>query len=99
MADSNDNNRAPLKGLIDKLMRAYNLDGRMDEMNIINNWEKIMGKAVANRTKKVSFRNRIMYLELDSSVMREELQNGKSIVILRVNEYAKKNLIEDVYFS
>ncbi len=94
----NSKNDAPLKDLIDKFMRAYNLDGRMEEMNITNNWEKIMGKAVANRTKKISFQNRVMYLQLDSSVMRDELLNGKTIIIMRVNEFAGKPLIDDIYF-
>ena len=48
---SEKNNDAPMKGLVDRFMKAYGLDGKMEEMNIVNNWEELMGKAVANRTK------------------------------------------------
>jgi predicted nucleic acid-binding Zn ribbon protein len=93
------NNERPLEGLVDSIMKAYRLDGKMEEMNIVNNWEELMGKAVSNRTKRVLIRNKTLILELDSSVMREELQSSKTILIQKVNEFAKKEVITDVWFS
>ena len=92
-------NEAPLKDLVDKLMRAYNLDGRMKEMNIINNWEQIVGPAIYRRTDSVKINNRKLILVLKSSVMREELMSIKSELIQRVNEFAKENVVDDVWFS
>lgn len=96
----NDGNQdGPLKDLIDRFMKAYRLDGKMEEMNIVNNWEKIMGKAVANRTKRVLIREGVLILEIDSSVMREELLAGKSLLIAKVNDFAQKQVVKDVWFS
>ncbi len=58
-----------------------------------------MGKAVSNRTKRVLIRNKTLILEIDSSVMREELQSGKSLLIAKVNDFAGKEVITDVWFS
>lgn len=98
---SKDNNRdpKPLSGLVDRFMKAYGLEGKMEEMNIINNWEEIMGKAIANRTKSVRIHEKVLYIDLDSSVMREELQNAKSVIIQKVNEYAGKDLIMNVWLG
>jgi hypothetical protein len=54
---------------------------------------------VANRTKSISVRNKTLYITMDSSVMRDELSYGKSIIIERVNQQAGCELITDVWFG
>ena len=96
---SEENKDQPLKGLIDKFLRAYNLDGRMDEMNIVNNWSELVGHNIASRTKKVSIKNRILYLELDSAVMRDELKQHKTVILQKVNTFANKKLVDDLWLT
>ena len=50
-------------------------------------------------TKKIFIQNQVLHLSLDSSVMRDELMQGKSIIIQRVNETAGCVMIRDVWFS
>jgi hypothetical protein len=89
----------PMKELIDKLMRAYQLQGKLSEMDVLAKWEEMMGKAVSTRTERIRIQNKILYLKLNSSVMRDELQHGKSIIIQRVNETAGFEIVEDVWFE
>lgn len=96
---SRDNNGIPLKDLVGRFMKAYGLEGKMEEMNIINNWEEIMGKAIANRTKSVRIHEKVLYIDLDSSVMRDELQSAKSVIMQKVNEYAGKDLVMNVWLG
>lgn len=101
--DWNENKRqgeaAPMKDLVDKLMRAYQLDGKLLEMEVLNKWEEMMGKAVSFRTTSLKISNRVLYITLNSSVMRDELQHGKQVIIERVNQTAGKSLIDDVWFA
>jgi len=100
MADRKlDKNQHLLGDLVNKLMKAYRLDGRMKEMDVIAAWPEMMGIAVANRTKSISIRNKTLYITMDSSVMRDELSYGKSIIIERVNQQAGCELITDVWFG
>jgi len=103
MSEWNENKRTgestPMKEVIDKLLRAYQLQGKMTEMEVLSKWEEMMGKAVALRTTHLSIRDRILYLTLNSSVMRDELQHGKQIIIERVNQQAGFRIIEDVWFA
>lgn len=92
-------NEAPLSEVIDKLLRAYRLDGKMKELDIIDAWPEMMGTAVAHRTKEISIRNKILYLTMDSSVMRDELSYGKQVIIQRINEKAGFEMIRDVWFG
>ena len=100
MADRKlDKNQHLLGDLVNKLMKAYRLDGRMKEMDVITAWPEMMGIAVANRTKSISIRNKTLYITMESSVMRDELSYGKSIIIERVNQQAGCELITDVWFG
>ena len=90
---------APLGDIVDKLMKAYRLDGKLKEIDVLNKWEEMMGKAVALRTRSLHINGKVLFLELDSAVMREELLNGKSIIIQRINEAAGHALIKYVWFK
>lgn len=88
-----------LGDVINRLLKAYRLDGKMKELDVLGAWEEMMGKAVAIRTSNIYIKNRILYLSIDSSVMRDELANAKQIIIERVNQKAGKDYITDVWFS
>lgn len=92
-------NEAPLKEVIDRWLKAYKLDGKMKEIEIVNAWPDLMGTAVAHRTKEISIRNKTLYLKMESSVMRDELAHGKSIIIQRINEHAGFEIINDIWFA
>lgn len=92
-------NETNLGEVISKLMKAYRLDDKLKEIDLLSKWEEMMGRAVALRTNNLAIKNKILYLQIDSSVMREELQYGKTIIIQRVNEYAGFPIINDVWFS
>lgn len=89
----------PLKEVIDKMLKIYNLEGKIKEMDVIEAWPELMGPAVARRTKSIYLKGQKLHVTIDSSVMREELFKGKQIIIDRINEYAGKALINDVWFS
>lgn len=92
-------NEAPLKEVLDRWLKAYGFESKMKEMDVINAWPELMGIAVANRTSKISIRNKTLYLKMDSSVMRDELLHGKNIIIERLNQHAGKEIITDVWFG
>jgi hypothetical protein len=94
-----NSNQTTLGEAISKLLKAYRLDGKMKELDIINAWPELMGIAVANRTKHIQIRNKTLILQMDSSVMREELAHGKQIIIDRVNEKAGIEIITDIWFG
>lgn len=92
-------NEAPLKDVIDRWLKAYRLDGKMKEMDIIDAWPEMMGTAVANRTRQLTIKNQTLYLKMDSAVMRDELSHGKQVIIERINQKAGFKMINDVWFG
>jgi predicted nucleic acid-binding Zn ribbon protein len=92
-------NQSTLGEVIDKLMKAYRLDRKLKEMDVIQAWGEMMGLAVANRTKNIQIRNKTLFLTMDSAVMRDELSYGKEVIIQRVNEKAGFEMITNVFFG
>lgn len=99
MSDNRKKNETSLGDAINRLMKAYRLDGKMNELTVINSWEELMGGAVASRTDKIVIKDEVMYLTLNSSVMRDELAHGKQVIIERVNQKAGFEMIKDVWFG
>jgi hypothetical protein len=94
-----NSNQATIGELIEKLMKAYRLDGKLKEMDVLQSWEEMMGKAIATRTKNIYIKNKTLFLTIDSSVMRDELSHGKTIIIQRVNDKAGFEIINDIFFA
>jgi predicted nucleic acid-binding Zn ribbon protein len=94
-----DSDEKPLGQIVGKIMKAYGLEKRMKEMDILKGWPEMMGIAVANRTTNLRITNRVLYISMDSAVMREELLNGKQIILQRVNDFAGESIIDDVWFQ
>lgn len=92
-------NEKHLGDVIDKLLKAYKLEDKMKELDLLEAWPDLMGKAVAHRTKSIEIKNQKLLLTIDSSVMREQLHIGKQVIIQRVNEFMGKEVIRDVWFS
>ncbi|MBM3452517.1 MAG: DUF721 domain-containing protein [Bacteroidetes bacterium] len=89
----------PLGQIVSKIIKAYGLEKRMKEMDVLNGWSEMMGIAVSNRTTNLKINNRILYITMDSAVMREELLNGKQIILQRVNDFAGEKIIDDIWFQ
>ena len=93
-------NEAPLKDVIDRWLKAYRLDGKMKELDVIDAWPEIDGDSRCTPDKgNQVFATSTLYLKMDSSVMRDELAHGKEVIIQRVNEKAGYQMINDVWFG
>lgn len=92
-------NSANMKTLIDKLIRSYGLESKMQELDVMSEWENIVGKMIARHTKDIQIRNKILYITLDSAPLKHELLMSKTRIIELVNEKSGKQLVEDVFIK
>lgn len=92
-------NQQNLKEVVDRLMRAYNLSDRLLQLDLMDRWEEMMGKAISKRTRELYFKEGILYIKLDSSVLREELMMGKSKMLKLLNDQLGEEKIRDIFFQ
>ena len=86
----------PLKDAISKLLDRYRLAEPLARFDIVNSWEQIMGKMIANHTLKVYIRGKKIYIHVDSSALRNELEYSQTTIIKLVNQHAERAIIDEV---
>jgi predicted nucleic acid-binding Zn ribbon protein len=81
---------------IQDYIREMKLEGKLNEINLINSWEEIVGKAIASRTSKLYIRDYILYVHLTSSVVRNELLMLRQALKEKLNEKVGAEVIKDI---
>ena len=82
--------------LLDEFVRKNNLQKGLAEYRIQKSWNELLGKSVALSTKSMYIKDRILFVKLHSSVIRNELTLIKDDLIRRLNESAGAEVIDDV---
>lgn len=89
-------NDVTIKEAIEKMLDVYRLRRKFDETALIAAWPKLMGNAIANRTKQLYIRDRKLFIRVESSVIKNEILLMRSQVIARMNEHVGQVVIEDL---
>jgi hypothetical protein len=82
--------------IISSILKANGLEDKLAETLLIQSWEEILGKSVSRLTKGMYIKNRILFVSLNSSVVRSELMMIKKDILIRLNEKAGKSVIDDI---
>lgn len=77
-------------------VREMNLEGKLNEVNLINSWEEIVGKAISSRTSKLFIKDHVLHVHLNSSVVRNELLMLREALKDKLNERAGSVIIKDI---
>jgi predicted nucleic acid-binding Zn ribbon protein len=72
------------------------LGGKLSEVGIINSWEEIVGKAISSRTTRIYIKDHILYVHLNSSVVRNELLMLREVLKEKLNAKAGTEVIKDI---
>src|SRR5689334_13213371 len=84
----NQANTVHIGDAIQELLNTYHIKSKFDEANLVQSWERLVGKPVAKRTKKVVVRNKVLFVELDSPGMKHDLNlHKKQILELFAREF------------
>ncbi len=82
--------------LLDQFIRANHLEKGLAEYRVRKAWNELLGISVSRATKSLYIKDRILFVKLHSSVLRNELSMMKSDIILRLNESAGSEVVEDI---
>lgn len=88
-----------MKSSVQNFLEAMGIDQKMHEASVLAKWEEIMGGAVERRTEKKYIKNRVLYVELNSSVMRDELMRDRTKIIEKINKVAGIDIIDSIYLA
>ncbi|MBN1250885.1 MAG: DUF721 domain-containing protein [Bacteroidales bacterium] len=89
-------NATTLGQAIRAYLKALGLDNKLKERSLINSWEETLGKNVANATSNIYIYDQKLFVELNSSIIRNELFMMKSAIMDSLNKKAGEIIIKDI---
>ena len=90
----------PQQSLADALksfLQKNDLQKGIDQVDIAQAWNEVLGPGVARYTRSVRLRGGVLTVQLNSSVLREELSLGQSKIIALLNEHMGRDLVEELH--
>ncbi len=61
-----------------------------------NAWKTVMGDGIMSYTTGINYRGSTLFIDLSSSVLREELMYGRSKIVENLNTHLGEELIEKI---
>lgn len=89
-----NNDHISIADALKEFVETNNLEKGLDKVNVVDAWGKLMGNGVNHYTTAVQLERNTLYVQLSSSVLREELSYGKEKIIVMLNEELGKDIIK-----
>jgi len=81
---------------VNDYIKEMHLDVKLNEVSVINSWEETVGRAISSRTTKIFIRDHVLYVHLNSSVVRNELLMLREALKEKLNQKAGSEVIKDI---
>jgi predicted nucleic acid-binding Zn ribbon protein len=72
------------------------IGSKLKEAGAVASWENIVGKAIASRTTRIYIKDSVLFVHLNSSVVRNELMMIREGIRERINREAGSEIIRDI---
>jgi hypothetical protein len=89
-------NLIKLGDAIAQLFSEEKLDEKYSIFAIRNGWEGIVGKTVAKHTTQINYNAGVLFVSIDSDVIRNEMAYSKNDLIEKINKFVGKRLIKEL---
>lgn len=83
---------------IRELLKAYRLEGRYNSTELINRWPEIVGKTIANRTSRIFVKNDVLFVEVNSAPLKQELNLNKNRILHLIEEKMGNDVVKEIIF-
>jgi predicted nucleic acid-binding Zn ribbon protein len=81
---------------IREMLNSYRLSHKYDEANLIESWERLVGKPIAKRTRKIYIKDKILFVEFDSPTMRHDFSMHKAAVLEMFRKEFGEGIITEI---
>ena len=91
-------NTQPLSDILREYIQEMKIEHKLREMDVIGAWEPLLGKTIARYTRNLRIVNRVLYVEISSSVVKNELIMMREEICRKLNEHAGDDVIDRIVF-
>lgn len=91
-----NNEHISIADALKEFVETNKLETGLNKVHVVDAWAKLMGNGVNNYTTNVKLEGNTLFVQLSSSVLREELSYGKEKIATLLNEELGKDLIKKI---
>ena len=92
------NNTEKLGDVIMQLLRQEGLETPLNQYRLIDSWKEVVGSVIFRHTSNIYIKKQTLYVQSSSSVIRQELQMGREILIRNLNSRVGAQVITNIIF-
>ncbi|MGL4292844.1 MAG: DUF721 domain-containing protein [Bacteroidales bacterium] len=94
----NRRNTESIGDVIRAFLKDANLESKIFEQKLLRVWPEVLGDEMASYTASLYIRNKTLYVQLTSSVLRNELMMCRSRLVKSLNEKVGAEVINNIIF-
>jgi predicted nucleic acid-binding Zn ribbon protein len=88
-----------LSDVLRQYVKGTSIEKKLKEVDVVQSWEELLGKTIAHYTKNVTLRGKILFVEITSSVVKNELFMMREEICRKLNEKAGEEMVEKIIFK
>ncbi len=93
------NDAKPIGEMIRRVMREQGLESPLNEYRLIQSWTDVLGRTIASYTTRLYIKNQVLYVQLTSPALRQELMMGRELLVRKLNEAVGAQVITNIIFQ
>jgi len=79
-----------------QMLKAFRIEEKFDETNLVNQWEKVMGTPIAKRTTKIYISHKKLFVHLSSAPLKHELNMSRDRILVMLTKEFGKPIVNEV---
>lgn len=93
------NNTQSLSEVIREFVKESGIERKLKETDVVQSWEELLGKTIAGYTRNISINNKVLFVEITSSIVKNELFMMREEIRNKLNERAGEELVTTIVFK
>jgi hypothetical protein len=89
-------NTQPLGAIIREYIKVLDIDKKLNEVRLTDSWPEVVGIAIAKKTSRLVVKNRVLFVYLNSSIVRNELMRIRESLPKALNDKAGLSVVDEV---
>ena len=85
--------------LVDKMLKGFGLDERLQQYRALIIWEEVVGPQIAARTRPVRIREGVLEVNVDQPTWMQQLQLMKPKILAQLNAELGKASVKDLFLK
>ena len=88
-----------LQDAMRKMLEESRWGKRFEAISIQQDWKEIMGQTIANYTKELTLKNKVLHIRTDIAPLKNELSLNKKSIIETINAFYQKEIVTEIEIS